>query len=76
MMCGWNASFMPTGTTLLGGELEMPDRVGAGLEQQLRGGVEEHAGKDEREGERAHAAGAPSRTSAAATLRPSAIRML
>ena len=35
-------------------ELEMADGVGAGLEQQLRGGVEQHAGEDEGETDGVH----------------------
>ena len=35
-------------------EIEMADGIGAGLEQQLRGGVEQHAGEDEGEAEGGH----------------------
>ena len=53
-MKGLDASFVPIGTDVLQREGELAHAVGAGLEQELRAGVQQHAGHEEGEGERGH----------------------
>ena len=57
------------GQDVLRAELELADRVGAGLEEQLRRGVQQDAGHEQREGDRVHGFLTITRRGSAATIR-------